>query len=219
MVLAFSIFAFDDRLIHLSGKKMLTVQFNQFPEIETNRLLLRQPTQNDADVLFRLRTNEVVMKYIGRPKPQNREEVVTFIDRIRKDFEQSLGITWIISTKKTGIAIGTMGLWRMDKENHRAEIGYLLDPEFQGLGMAAESMHAVLKYGFQELNFHSIEANVDPLNEASKKLLLRAGFVQEGYFRESYFFEGKFLDSAIFGLLCHAYKTTVPSAFFSELRG
>lgn len=185
---------------------MLTVQFSQFPVIETNRIILRQPTHNDADVLFRLRTNNEVMKYIGRPKPQSREEVVTFIDRIRKDFDQSLGITWIISTKETGIAIGTMGLWRMDKENHRAEIGYLLDPEYQGRGLALEAMHAILAYGFNVLKFHAVEANVDPLNEASKKLLLKAGFVQEGYFRESYFFEGKFLDSAIFGLLHHEYN-------------
>lgn len=185
---------------------MLTVQFNQFPVIETNRLLLRQPTHEDIDALFRLRTNEVVMQYIGRPKPQNREDVATYIDRIRKDFEQSLGITWIISAKETGLAIGTMGLWRMDKENHRAEIGYLLDPEYQGRGIAAEAMHAVLNYGFNALKFHAVEANVDPLNEASKRLLLKTGFVQEGYFRESYFFEGRFLDSVIFGLLCHEYQ-------------
>jgi [ribosomal protein S5]-alanine N-acetyltransferase len=184
---------------------MLTVQFNQFPEIETNRLLLRQPNHEDADVLFRLRTNEVVMQYIGRPKAQNREEVVTYIDRIRKDFEQSLGITWIISLKETGLAMGTMGLWRMDKENHRAEIGYLLDPGYHGRGIAAEAMHGVLNYGFNVLKFHAVEANVDPMNEASKKLLLKAGFVQEGYFRESYFFEDRFRDSAIFGLLCHEY--------------
>jgi ribosomal-protein-alanine N-acetyltransferase len=99
-----------------------------------------------------------------------------------------------------------MGLWRMDKENHRAEIGYLLDPEYQGRGLAAEALHAVLIYGFKELKFHAVEANVDPMNEASKKLLLKAGFVQEGYFRESYYFDGRFLDSAIFGLLCHEYQ-------------
>jgi [ribosomal protein S5]-alanine N-acetyltransferase len=50
-----------------------------------------------------------------------------------------------------------------------------------------------------------VEANVDPLNDTSKKLLLKAGFVQEGYFRDSYFFEGKFPDSAIFSLLDHEY--------------
>lgn len=184
---------------------MLTVQFNQFPVMDTGRLHLRQPIQEDADVLFRLRTNGQVMQYIGRPKPKNREEVITYIDRIRKDFEQSLGITWVISSPDTGIAIGTMGLWRMDKENHRAEIGYLLDPQYQGMGLASEALHAVLSYGFNVLKFHSVEANVDPENEASKKLLLRAGFVQEAYFRENYFFEGRFLDSVIYCLLCHEY--------------
>jgi [ribosomal protein S5]-alanine N-acetyltransferase len=185
---------------------MLSVQFNQFPVIETRRLILRQPIHEDAGALFRLRTNDAVMQFIGRPRPGSIEEVMTYIDRLRKDFDQSLGITWIMVAKETESAIGTMGFWRMDKENHRAEIGYLLDPAFQGIGLAGEAIHAVLGYGFNALRFHAVEANVDPLNIASKKLLLKSGFVQEGYFRESYFFEGRFIDSAIFGLLCHEYQ-------------
>jgi [ribosomal protein S5]-alanine N-acetyltransferase len=46
--------------------------------------------------------------------------------------------------------IGTMGLWRMDKENHRAGIGYLPDHEYQGRGLASEALHAILAYGFNE---------------------------------------------------------------------
>lgn len=185
---------------------MLTVHFDKFPVLQTSRLLLRQPTHADADALFRLRSSDEVMQYIGRPKPQSREDMISYIDRLRKDFEQSTGITWIIATGETDTAIGTVGFWRIDKEHHRAEIGYLLDPAYQGKGLAGEALQAALSYGFNELKVHAVEAHVNPLNVASKKLLLKAGFLQEGYFRECYYFDGKFSDSAIFGLLHHEYR-------------
>jgi len=51
------------------------------------------------------------------------------------------------------------------------------------------------------MKLHSIEANVNPLNEKSKKVLERVGFKKEAYFRENYLFDGKFLDSVIYSLL------------------
>jgi ribosomal-protein-alanine N-acetyltransferase len=62
-------------------------------------------------------------------------------------------------------------------------------------------MTLVLKYGFEVLKLHSIEANVNPENIASIKLLEKNNFVREAYFRENYFYNGKFLDSAIYSLV------------------
>lgn len=185
---------------------MLEVHFGPFPVLETNRLRLRQMRHSDTQAFYALRSNEAIMKYIGRERPKTPDEVKPLIDKILSDYEQSEGISWAITPKETGAIIGTIGFWRIDKPNHRAEIGYLLHTDYWGKGIASEAMHAVLAYAFKELKFHAIEANVDPLNEASKKLLLRAGFVQEAYFRESYFFDGRFLDSAIFCLLHHTYN-------------
>jgi ribosomal-protein-alanine N-acetyltransferase len=51
------------------------------------------------------------------------------------------------------------------------------------------------------MNLHSIEANINPENIASRKLLEKTGFVREAYFKENYFFNGKFIDSEIYSLL------------------
>jgi ribosomal-protein-alanine N-acetyltransferase len=184
---------------------MLTVQFSDFPVLQTDRLLLREVTHQDAPVLFDLRSMDAVMQYLDRPKPKDIREIMDLIDQIKKDFEQSNGISWIITTRDADKAIGTIGFWRLDKPNHRAEIGYMLHPDEWGKGLASEAMHAVLPYAFETLHFHSIEANVNPLNEASKNLLLKLGFVQEANFRENYYFDGRFLDSAIFCLLGQEY--------------
>jgi ribosomal-protein-alanine N-acetyltransferase len=64
-----------------------------------------------------------------------------------------------------------------------------------------EAMTAVINYGFDDLKLHSIEANVNPGNASSIRLLERSGFIREAYHRENYYYNGHFLDSAIYSLV------------------
>jgi [ribosomal protein S5]-alanine N-acetyltransferase len=180
---------------------MLNISFAEFPNLSTDRLLLRQIDPQDADAIFALRTNEEVMRYIHRPRPASLVDVLELIQQIHNNFTSNQGISWGICAREGEAYIGTIGLWRIDKPNHRAEIGYLLNPLSQGKGLMHEAIRAVTQYGFRELNLHSIEANVHPLNTASRRLLEKSGFVQEAHFRENYFFEGSFLDSIVYSLL------------------
>ena len=58
-----------------------------------------------------------------------------------------------------------------------------------------------INVGFTELNLHSIEANVNPENEKSERLLVKFGFKKEAYFRENFFYNGIFKDSIIYSIL------------------
>ena len=89
----------------------------------------------------------------------------------------------------------------MDSPNYRAEIGYRLHPAQHGKGIMNEALKAVLDYGFNVMNLHSVEANTNPGNKESISLLERNGFIREGYFKENYFYDGKFLDSAVYSLV------------------
>ena len=89
----------------------------------------------------------------------------------------------------------------MQPQHCRGEIGYALKPEYWGKGFMTEALKTIIDFGFHKMNLHSIEANVNPKNQKSKKLLKRLGFRKEAYFRENYLFEGKFLDSEIYSLL------------------
>lgn len=64
-----------------------------------------------------------------------------------------------------------------------------------------EALATVLDYGFSSMGLHSVVANVNPANEASKKILAKNNFVQEAYFKEDFFYDGQFLDTAIYSLL------------------
>jgi ribosomal-protein-alanine N-acetyltransferase len=64
-----------------------------------------------------------------------------------------------------------------------------------------EAIQAVLNYGFSELKLHSVEANINPVNEASRRLLEKNNFVKEAHFKENYYFNGSFSDSAVYSLI------------------
>ena len=181
---------------------MLSPVFTPFPLLHTDRLLLRQMTLSDAPRLQRLRSDEEVMRYINRPLTRTLEEAEGWINVITAALEQNSGITWCICLKEAPSAhLGSIGLWRIDKENHRAEIGYMLDPAMQGKGIMYEAIREVLAYGFRVLQLHSVEAQIDPLNVASAALLRKAGFTQEGYFRENCYYNGLFTDTVVYSIL------------------
>ena len=180
---------------------MLEFKFGHFSVLETERLLLRKFRLEDAPELFAQRTNDEVWKYIDKPKTQNLEEAMELIKKILAAYENNEGIAWVMELKESEKNIGNISFWRIEKENHRAEIGYLLLPEYWGKGIVKEAIDAVVEYGFREIKIHSIEANVNPNNKASLKLLEKAGFTQEGYFKENYFYNGKFYDSAIYSVV------------------
>jgi ribosomal-protein-alanine N-acetyltransferase len=64
-----------------------------------------------------------------------------------------------------------------------------------------EALMAVVRCGFERIGFHSIEAEIDPRNTASERVLERCGFTREGYFRESFLVHDEFQDSAVYALL------------------
>lgn len=181
---------------------MLEFNFHPFPVIETERLLLRRVTNDDVSEVFELRSNPETMKYIPRPLVKNNEDALEHIAMIEEKIETNIGINWGISLKDNpNKLLGIIGYYRMQPENYRAEIGYMLSPDFHGKGFIPEAVKRLITYGFEDLKLHSIEAVIDPENFASEKVLQKCGFVKEAHFKESEFYEGKFLDKVVYSLL------------------
>ncbi|PKB18189.1 GNAT family N-acetyltransferase [Flavobacterium sp. 5] len=181
---------------------MLKINFLPFPILKTERLLLRQLTANDADTLLVLRSNEQVMKYIPRPYLKTKEEALELIAMFDDKIENGIGINWGITFLNDPEKIlGIIGHYRMKPEHYRAEVGYMLFPEYNGKGIVSEALRKVVEYGFNEMKLHSIEAILDPENIASEKVLLKNGFVKEAHLIENEFYEGRFLDSMIYSKL------------------
>lgn len=181
---------------------MLVVNFSPFPEITTDRLFLRQVHNDDTDAIFNLRSNSSVMKYIDRRRAVTVQDALDVMKLMSDLLEKNEGITWAITLKDDpSRLIGTIGYWRFNKENYRAEIGYMLSADFWKQGIMKEAIYAVIPYAFNTLGLHSIEADIHPDNTASATLLGSTGFVKEAHFKENYFFEGVFKDTIIYSRL------------------
>lgn len=185
---------------------MLTINFHPFKNLETERLFLRRINENDAEEVLALRGNPEIMKYIPRPLAKTKEEALEHIAMIEDKIVNNIGINWGITIKGNDKIIGIIGHYRIQPENHRAEIGYMSLTEYNGKGYITEAIKAVVEYGFEEMNLHSIEAVIDPDNIASEKVLQKNGFVKEAHILENELWEGKFWDTVIYSLLKRNFK-------------
>lgn len=175
--------------------------FKLFPEFETDQLRLRKIYPSDAKNIFLIRSNDDVMKFMDVARHNSKIDSEKLIRAIEDSYKNKTGINWAIIEKDSNYFVGYIGFIRIFSEHCRAEIGYALKPEYWGKGYMFETINKIVRFGFKEMNLHSIEANVNPLNERSQKVLERVGFKKEAYFRENYLFDGKFLDSVIYSLL------------------
>jgi len=174
--------------------------FATFPLITSKRLTFRAfDLKIDAPAIFDLRTNKEVMRFMDNYKHTSIKDCENFIQKNLAIYAAKKGIFWAIDFK--GICIGDFAFWNIDHQHKRGEIGYSLLPEYWGKGLMTETLQTILNFGFKKLNLHSIEANINPKNEKSRRLLVKLGFKKEAYFKENYFFDGKFIDSEIYSIL------------------
>jgi [ribosomal protein S5]-alanine N-acetyltransferase len=183
----------------------ITVNFQPFPTLETEGLVLRNVEERDAEAMFALRSDNRIMQYLNRPKAQTIDDAVTLIHSIRTNLQNNTGITWAITQKGNDTLLGTIGFWRIEAQNFRAEIGYLLHTAYQGRGWMSAVIQKVIAYGFEQMQLHSIEAHIDPRNTPSARLLEKANFIREAYFKENLYQDGVFTDTAVYSLLNPAH--------------
>jgi [ribosomal protein S5]-alanine N-acetyltransferase len=175
--------------------------FNKFAVLETERLVFRQFHKKDAAQLFKIRSNPQVMEFMDAIIVKSEDGAKVLLKTFHREFRDKKGITWAITDKQTNQLIGSFGYWRLIKPHNRAEIGYSLLPEYWGKGLMAETFKTLIEFGFNQMQVHSIEANVNPQNQKSIQLLERVGFRKEAHFRENFFYKDQYLDSAIYCLI------------------
>jgi len=175
--------------------------FKKFPEFESDRLLFRKILLSDAKDILLIRSDDDVMRFMDVIRFESIADAEKMIRSVEESYKNENGINWAIVEKHSNSFVGYFGFFRIIPEHCRAEIGYALKPEYWGRGYMYETINRMVRFGFKNMNLHSIEANVNPDNEKSKNVLEKIGFKKEAYFRENYLFDGKFLDSIIYSLL------------------
>lgn len=107
----------------------------------------------------------------------------------------------VLVLRETGRAIGTLLLFRHDEGSRRLELGYVLGRAHWGRGLMHEALAAACEHAFVSLGCRRLEAEVNPANIASCRLLERLGFLGEGCLRERWTGQGRSYDTRLYGLL------------------
>lgn len=144
------------------------------PVLPTERLLLRELLPNDVQNLFLLRSDPNINKYLDRQPSRTQEEVLKFMETIRRNSQSY----WAIAEKGHEKLIGTIGLFNIITERRTCEIGFELLTDYQGRGFMKEAANKVTDYAFNTLGTRFIEALVHQDNQRSIFLLQSLKFVR-----------------------------------------
>ena len=171
------------------------------PTLIADRVRLRHLTEADVPALYAIFSDPEVMRYWSSPPMQSLQEANELWRKIQEGFESRRLFQWGIVGTEPERLLGTCTLFHLDLVHRRAEIGYALARACWGKGLAREAVTAVIDFAFTSLDLHRIEADADPRNENSLRLLERLGFKHEGRLRERYIVSGEIQDAALLGLL------------------
>lgn len=171
-----------------------------FPNLETERLLLRQATQEDAEAIFALFSDPNVTQFHDLDTFTHLDEAVGVVGRRAKGFETGRGIRWGIACKPSNYLVGSCG-FTWDKAVNAAGVGYELASQFWRQGIMSEALRAILNYGFEVKGVQFVTAEIMLDNVASRRLLEKLGFQSQGILRERGFWKGKHHDLEEFRLM------------------
>jgi len=168
--------------------------------IETKRLWLRWPRLADAPAMERYCAKWEVARYTTRiPHPYPKGSAERFVYAAREANALGRELTLVLTTISTPAkAIGTISLERRGAD--RLTLGYVLAPEVWGRGYATEAVSAMVKAAFRLSQASAMDANVACANDASRRVLEKAGFAQVGRGMRGAPARGAMVESDVFAL-------------------
>ena len=182
------------------------IEGTELPTLEAARVRLRWLTEEDVDALFAIFSDEAMMRYWSSTPMKERAEAGELLARIHAGFRDKSAFQWGVERKDDGGLLGTCTLFNMHRANMRAELGYCLHSAHWGKGYMGEALAALIGHAFHGLKLRRLEADVDPDNASSLRILDRMGFQREGLLRERWNVGGAIQDSVLLGLLAREWR-------------
>ncbi len=168
--------------------------FSNMPGLETERFLLRRLTLDDTDDMFEYSKNGEVTKYLTWSPHPDKAYTFDYLSYLQNRYKTGDFYDWAIVCKDSGKMIGTCGFTRFFFQHNGAEIGYVLNPDYHGKGIATEVSARVIRFGFEKLLLERIECKFMIENEASRKVMEKNGMVFEGVSRKGMLIKGSYRD-------------------------
>lgn len=176
-------------------------------EIAGPRLQLREFTDKDADAVLAIYGDAEATRHLSF-EPRTPGQVEAIVARSIASAALDPRSEYAVAVTRSDDLHDVVGFARLALDPHQqraATIGFALRPDTWGAGLGTETVHLLCALAFDKLGLHRLWAARAPLNAASAKTLLRAGWTQEGRIREHVHVSGAWRDSVTYSVLDHEW--------------
>jgi RimJ/RimL family protein N-acetyltransferase len=171
------------------------------PVLMGRRVLLREPTEDDGEALFRHTSDPEVTRFLAFASPKNLDETLYFIAKCHEDRVADREYVFVIADIVRDEVLGITGLRHVDRALRTAQVGTWVARERWGTGVNAEAKALLFDFAFDRLGLHRIEARIAVANARSRRAFEKLGATCEGVLRESFFKDGVYQDQHLYVLL------------------
>ncbi len=166
--------------------------FSNMPTLKGSRITLRRMHPIDAEDMYSYACRADVTEYLLWSEHPSVGYTADYLRYLQNRYSLGDFYDWAIIDAESRRMIGTCGFTKIDLQNNSGEIGYVLNPDFWGRGLATEAAACVLEFGFERLGLHRIEARFMEGNVRSLTLMKRLGMSFEGYLEDAVFAKGSY---------------------------
>ena len=181
--------------------------FSHLPELTTPRLTLRKMMVVDTSDMYEYASRPDVTRYLTWTPHPDRAYTKQYLEYLGNRYSAGMFYDWAVIYEPDCKMVGTCGFTFFNCTSDSAEVGYVLNPEYWGKGIATEALSRVIEFGFSELGLHRIEARFIEGNEASRSVMERVGMTYEGMLREGMLVKGAYVSVGICSILASEWKS------------
>lgn len=175
--------------------------FKNPPILECDRVILRKMDRSFADDMFEYASNPAVTKYLTWDVHPNRRFSYNYLGYVNSRYRTGEFFDWAITMRDSGKMIGTCGFTRFNFSSYSAEIVFVLNPKYWGYSIAPEASRRVIRFGFDTLELHRIEARYMENNIQSRRVMEKSGMTFEGIYRDMMLVRGQFVSVGVCSIL------------------
>lgn len=179
--------------------------FDDMPRLETPRLILRRLEMRDAPDLFDYSRDPQVAKHVLWDAQTSVSEARAYVRYMLRRYRAGEPASWGIEEKETGRVVGTIGYMWYQRDNNACEVGYSLARRRWNRGYMTEALAEVLRFSFEELGVHRVEAQHEVENAASGAVMRKCGMRKEGTLRGRLYNKGRYVDVDLYAMLREDY--------------
>lgn len=182
-------------------KEKIYRTFSHLPELTTERLTLRKLLVTDTSDMYEYASRPDVTTYLTWQPHPDRAYTREYLQYIGGRYAAGMFYDWAMVYEPDCKMVGTCGFTAFHCSADSAEVGYVLNPEYWGRGIASEALTRVLNFGFEELGLHRIEARFMEGNDRSRRVMEKCGMTFEGVLREGMLVKGEYVNVGICSVL------------------